>query len=147
MSGAGAKKRWLTDAVASRELNNVTILEQRPRSEQIVFLNACDIGIISLIPGMWGTAMPSRTYNILAAGKPILALTDEGSELARVIDEENVGWHILPDNSDDLVRTIQEIFNRKADLLAMGVRARQAAVTKYSLGTAIDRYREELKPA
>jgi len=143
--GSGAKKRWLVNAVSRKLLNNVTILEQRPRSEQIDFLNGCDIGIISLVPGMWGTAMPSRTYNILAAGKPLLALTDEGSELARVIDEEKVGWHIRPGNPETLVKTICDIFERRSELGDMGARAYEAARNKYSLADAVTRYREELR--
>jgi len=143
--GSGAKKRWLVNAVSRKPLNNVTILEQRPRSEQIDFLNGCDIGIISLVPGMWGTAMPSRTYNILAAGKPLLALTDEGSELARVIDEEKVGWHIRPGNPETLVKTICDIFERRSELGDMGARAYEAARNKYSLADAVTRYREELR--
>lgn len=142
--GSGAKKPWLVDAVGKRELDNVTILDQRPRADQSVFLNACDVGIISLVPGMLGTAMPSRTYNILAAGKPILALTDEGSELAQVIDEEQVGWHIRPRQPKTLVKTILEIFDRKDELAEMGQRARAAAEAKYSLADAVRSYRGEL---
>ena len=142
--GSGAKKSWLIDAVDKRELGNVTILDQRPRADQSIFLNACDIGIISLVPGMLGTAMPSRTYNILAAGKPILALTDKGSELAQVIDEEQIGWHIRPRGPEMLVKTIIEIFERKDELLEMGERARAAAEAKYSLADAVYAYRGEL---
>ncbi|HEX3100950.1 MAG TPA: glycosyltransferase family 4 protein, partial [Pyrinomonadaceae bacterium] len=94
--GDGAKKKWLVNRVHELSLSNVTVLDYRPREEQIVFLNACDVGLVALINGMWGTAMPSRTYNIMAVGKPILALTDDGSELAQVIDEDEVGWYIRP---------------------------------------------------
>lgn len=143
--GSGAKKSWLQAEVESRNLANVSILEPRPRSEQIVFLNACDIGLISLVQNMWGTAMPSRTYNILAAGKPILALTDNGSELSRVIDEENVGWHVPPGDPDLLFDTILDIYARKGELAEMGNRARGAALNKYSLKDAVDKYRAALR--
>ena len=143
--GAGAKKAWLEKTVAERRLSNVTILDYRPRSEQIVFLNACDVGLVALIEGMWGTAMPSRTYNIMAAGKPILALTDEGSELARVIDEDDVGTHIVPGNARLLVEAIEKMYSTPSDLAKMGERARAAAVSKYSPGQAIDAYRAALE--
>src|SRR5207245_636310 len=52
--GDGAKKKWLVDRVSELELENVTILDYRPRDEQIVFLNACDVGLVALIKGMWG---------------------------------------------------------------------------------------------
>ncbi len=142
--GLGAKKPWLEAAVITNSLKNMSILAPRPRQDQIEFLNACDIGLISLVPKMWGTAMPSRTYNILAAGKPILALTDDYSELARVIDEEKVGWHIAPRDPALLYSTILEIYEHRDVLNEMGTRARSAAVEKYSLSSAIESYRAEM---
>ncbi|MGH9947138.1 MAG: glycosyltransferase family 4 protein, partial [Pyrinomonadaceae bacterium] len=142
--GTGAKAKFLRGEVERRRLTNISILGQRPRDEQIVFLNACDVGLISLVKNMWGTAMPSRTYNILAAGKPILAITDDGSELARVIDEENVGWYTEPGNVDGLQAKMLEIFEHRANLNELGERARDAAITKYSLASAIDRYAAEV---
>lgn len=143
--GAGVKKRWLDETVKKRELDNVTVLAYRPRSEQTIFLNACDVGLVALIKGMWGTAMPSRTYNIMAAGKPIIALTDEGSELARVIDEDGIGWHLRPGDPEALERAILGAFDARADLAAMGKRARTAAEAKYSTAAACEAYREALE--
>jgi len=142
--GAGAKKPWLDTAVAQRGLGNVSILGTRPREEQKLFLNACDVGLISLVRNMWGTAMPSRTYNILAAGKPILALTDEGSELARVIEEEQVGWHLAPHDAQKLREVILTIFERRNELPQMARRARSAALQKYSVQSAVESYRRAL---
>ena len=48
--------------------------------------------------------MPSRTYNTLAAGKPIIGIVDAGSELAQVIQEETVGWVVPPGRPDRAVR-------------------------------------------
>jgi len=120
----------------------VSILGQRPREEQNVFLNACDVGLVSLIPGMLGRAMPSRTYNILAAGKPIIALTDEGSELAQLIDEREVGWHSIPGDPSSLVQMIREAMRDGVRLDEMGRRSRITAETEYSPEIAINRYRE-----
>src|SRR5690606_12472582 len=89
--GSGAKKPWLEDQVRERGLTNISVLGPRTREDQNTFLNACDVGMVALVPNMLGVAMPSRTYNILAAGKPILALCDDNSELARVIADDGVG--------------------------------------------------------
>lgn len=140
--GSGAKRQWLEREVAERKLHNVSILGQLPREEQNIFLNAGDVGLVSLIPGMLGTAMPSRTYNILAAGKPIIALTDEGSELARLIDEREVGWHIVPEDPEALVLLIREAMSDQGRLDRMGMDARKAAETEYSPAIAITRYNE-----
>jgi glycosyltransferase involved in cell wall biosynthesis len=143
--GTGAKSRWLEKQVAVRGLKNVSILGQRPRKEQIIFLNACDVGLVSLVKNMWGTAMPSRTYNILAAGKPILALTEDGSELARVIEEEGVGWYTMPGDVDRLQATVLQIYESREHLPKMGERAREAAIRKYSRASAIAKYAIEFR--
>lgn len=138
--GAGAKKKWLDDTVAAKNLTNVTILDYRPRSEQNIFLNACDVGLVALIKGMWGTAMPSRTYNIMAAGKPILALTDKGSELARVIDEDSIGIHLEPGDPKALKEAILAMYQSRGEVGKMGERARKAALAKYSTEKAVTAY-------
>ena len=143
--GSGVKRKWLEDEVAKRSLSNVTLLGVRPREEQIVFLNACDIGLIGLVKGMWGAAMPSRTYNMLAAGKPMIAFTEPGSEVARVIDEEQVGWRIMPGDVDEFIGAIRTAYECRAELNEMGRRAHAAAHAKYSLETAIETYRKSLE--
>ena len=139
--GAGAKKKWLDATVKERDLSNITIFDYRPRSEQNTFLNACDVGLVALIKGMWGTAMPSRTYNTMAAGKPVLALTEQNSELARVIDEDGIGIYVEPGDSDALVAAILELYDSPSELDKMGKRAREAALAKYSRAAAVEAYR------
>ncbi len=143
--GAGVKRKWLERETGERELQNVTILSPRPRSEQNVFLNACDVGVVSLVKKMWGVSMPSRTYNILAVGKPILALTEPDSELARVVEEDKVGWNVAPNEPEKLLETIYRIYAEREKLAAMGERARRSAIEKYSLEKAVSGYLDELK--
>lgn len=142
--GTGVKRQWLKDEVTSRSLGNITILEPRPRSDQQIFLNACDIAFVSLVDKMHGVSMPSRTYNILAAGKPIIALTEENSEVARIITEEQVGWNVLPGRPKELLSTIKLAVDQRNEWKTMGERARVAAETKYSLKTALEKYRNAL---
>jgi len=140
--GAGVKRKWLESQIANFGLHNVTLMDTRTPAEQRVFLNACDIGVVSLVSKMLGVSMPSRTYNILAAGKPILALTEENSELARVVTEDRVGWIVPPGNAAALTQAILEILDRREELSSMGERARESALAKYSLETAIEKYRK-----
>ena len=143
--GAGVKRKWLERETREKHLGNITVLEPRPRAEQNIFLNACDVGIVSLVKKMWGVSMPSRTYNILAVGKPILALTEADSELARVVEEEKVGWNVAPNEPEKLLETIRRIYDERESLAEMGKRARRSAVEKYSLEKAVDGYLNELK--
>lgn len=142
--GAGAKRKWLERQARERALPNVTLLAPRPRSEQNIFLNACDVAVVSLINKMKGVSMPSRTYNILAVGKPILALADQDSEVAKVVEEDAVGWVVPPNAPDALLCKIKQIKNERAAIPEMQTRSRRAALEKYSLPTAVEKYRDVL---
>ncbi len=143
--GAGVKKSWLEREVSEKNLKNITILAPRPRNEQKEFLNACDVGLVSLVKQMWGVSMPSRTYNILAAGKPILALTERDSELARVVEEDAVGWVVPPNEEEILLETILRIYDERETLAEKSANARKSALEKYSLETAVAGYQKVLK--
>ena len=143
--GAGAKRKWLEKEVEEKELANVTLLAPKPRSEQNDFLNACDVAIVSLIKKMRGVSMPSRTYNVLAVGKPILALAELDSEVAKVIDEDKVGWTVSPNDPEALLRAIFMIFEEKETIDEMRKSARRAALEKYSLTAALSNYKDSLR--
>lgn len=142
--GTGVKRPWLEEQVETRGLKNVTLLGVRPREDQINFLNACDVAVITLIKGMWGAAMPSRTYNALASGKPIIGVVDAGSELQRVIEEERVGWCVEPGDVEGLIAAIETAYKQRPTFAEIGERAYSAAREKYSLATAIEAYRRSL---
>ena len=143
--GSGAKRQLMENEVSDKKLSNVTILDQRNRSDQHNFLNACDIAMVSLIYGMKGAGVPSRMYNIMASGKPIIAISEFESELSMVIEEEKVGWSVLPGNFTHLAEVILEAYSNHSTLVEMSGRARAAALTKYSSKLLIDKYYEMIK--
>jgi len=139
--GSGAKRPWMEREARARGLTRVTILDQRPRAEQSVFLNAGDVSMVSLMPGMTGAGVPSRLYNIMAAGKAVIAVAPPESEVCRVVREEGIGWIVDPDRPDLLAEAVLAAARDPAALAAMGRRARAAAVGRYSRPAIIGRYR------
>lgn len=142
--GAGVKLSSIKKFVAENRLSNITLLDPRPRSEQIDFLNACDAGLVSLVPKMKGVSMPSRTYNILAAGKPIVGITEPESEVDLVIKDDAVGVNVEPGDVDGLLNALKDLADDPKALAAMGERARAASCEKFSLETALTAYRRAL---
>lgn len=135
--GSGAKRKWLD----AQMVENVTVLDFRPREALNDGLNACDVALISFIPGMAGISVPSRMYNVMAVGKPIIGVTDDDSELAQVIREEEIGWVVSPDDPEALALAVREAKADPERLRLMGERAREAAERKYSRPTFMARYK------
>ena len=142
--GNGAKKNWLSDFVDRYSLKNVKVIPFYPRNRQSDVHTAGDITVVSFIPGMSGISVPSRMYDIMAAGKPIIAITDDESELAMVVREENIGWVITSYQVQDVIDVILSAMKNRTLLLEMGQRARRAAEEKYCFKKIIPRYRDLL---
>ena len=134
--GFGAKKQWLETFLDQYQLQNITVLDSLPRSELNDLLNACDVGLISFVPGMAGVSVPSRMYNQMTAGKPLIGVTDTWSELAHVIQEERIGWVVRPGDIAGLVDAIVQAANNPTLCVQMGARAAAATRQKYHLEQA-----------
>ncbi len=141
VAGSGKKKAWLESAVQRHGLANVSLLPPFPRSESANVQNACDAALSVFVPGMLGVSVPSRAYNTFAAGKPIIAVSDPDSELARVVRDEGVGWTSPPGDLPAFVRTVEEAASTPPDVLAeMGRRARALAERDYTLSRVVEKY-------
>ena len=90
---------------------------------------------------MFGVSVPGRIYDLLAAGKPVIVLAEKDSEIGQIVQEEDIGWVVPPDNPDKLVSIILEIKTQPTNVMQMGQRARPAAEKKYSLKQQIDTHR------
>ncbi len=143
--GLGAKKMWLEEYVQCKKLENVSILPLRPASEKIISLNACDVALISFVSGMAGVSVPSRMYNQMAAGKPIIAITEDWSELAEVVREEEIGWVVQPGDVAALIHTIQFAADNPQLCAEMGAKAAFIAQTKYTFTEVDQSYKKLFK--
>ncbi len=139
--GQGAKSTWMERERKRKGLNNVTLVGHLPRHEQNAFLNACDVAMASLVTGLRGAGVPSRMYNVMSAGKPLVAVADPDSELCRVVAEENIGWCVSPDDPAGLAETIRDALRDPAKLEAFGARARRVAEQKYASKIILERYK------
>jgi glycosyltransferase involved in cell wall biosynthesis len=138
--GSGKKTNWMEKRKKEGKLTNITLIGQRSRDEQGAFLNACDISVATLLPGMTGAGVPSRIYNVMAAGKPVISVADADSEISLIVVEEKIGWVVSPSDPEQLASTILEASSDPCALEKMGKRARQLSETKYSSQTIFAKY-------
>ena len=144
--GSGRKKAWLKESIRMQHLPNVTVLDERPRAEQSMFLRACDVAVMTFVPGMWGVGVPSRLYNMLASGRPVIAAVDPRSEPALVLEEEQAGWVVPPGDAEALVSAIMQARASADTLKQMGARAALAAKDRYRQDQVLRIYTAILEP-
>ena len=131
LRGSGALSSALRNATQSRK--NFILEGSYSRSAQSQVLSACDIALVILGPGMYGLGVPSKTYNILAAGKPLLFLGPKCSEIYRLVKQHNIGWAFDWGESDKLIKLIDSLSLRDLQMIEeKGENARKLAETEFS---------------
>ena len=124
--GEGAQKPRMQAAAAA--LRNVRFLPFFPASKIPSVLAAPDAHIVTLKHGLEGVVVPSKLYGILAAGKPVLGLAPEWSDVDQIVKEAGCGYIDCPlDGLEEFIEVVRELSNDPERLRQMGEAARAAA--------------------
>ena len=139
--GSGAQESWVKNVIKSEKLENLILVGPKPKNEQNIFLNACDVSLLSLKDHMYGIGVPSRFYNYLAAGKPVIGVVDPKSEVAIEIKERNLGWVVNAGDPKALAEKLLNIMEMDSkDLLEVGFRARKVAESSFNEHLIVSEY-------
>jgi colanic acid biosynthesis glycosyl transferase WcaI len=140
LSGWGVGWKELNDLFARKRLTNVTILSPVSEDELIEFLSAADLWVIPYRRNIAGVSIPSRLYNLLAVGRPVVAASETNSEGALVLVEEAIGWVVPPEDPVELARVIREAAQDRQATTEKGKQAANVAY-KYRSEAALACYR------
>ena len=142
LSGWGIGFERLKEMQSSENLPNVTLAERVPEEDLEQFLAAADVWLIPYRRNLAGVSVPSRFYNLLAVGRPVILVSEADAEAALTVSEHDLGWVVEPGNADELARTI-----RLASLSEDPSRAERAAAIarRFNLAGAMAGYSELLQ--
>lgn len=135
--GQGTESGQLVEYIRNHPEKPVHYYGELPQNEKNLGLAACDVAIVSLVPGMKGFAVPSKAYFSLAADKPILAVMDEGSEISLMVEEEGIGWVCPAGDPGVLAITMDRICEE--NLSKYSGKLQRLARTKYSEKVILNR--------
>jgi len=117
-----------------------------PRADQSKVLGSCDVALVILGPDMYGLGVPSKTYNILAAGKPVLFLGPRDSEIFKLVKEHDIGWAFDWDDADQMVKLIKQWSISDLPAIAeRGTNARELVEAHYTEAGQLARFSEFFK--
>ncbi|MGH7902449.1 MAG: glycosyltransferase family 4 protein [Thermodesulfobacteriota bacterium] len=122
--GDGGKKNKLERMVKDMQLENVMFLPYQPLEVVPYSLTCSDISIVTLERGAEGLGVPSKTYSILASGRPILALVEERCEVAEIISSYNCGFRVDPGDVEGVVRVLTLLYYNQQLIKELGEKAR-----------------------
>jgi len=139
--GNGVEKEKLQQKARDLSLNNINFIPYQDKESLKYSLSSADISIISNKKGTAGYRVPSKLYGILASGRPILAIIEDESEVAKIVKEEKCGVVIEPGNPQKLAEVINFLYKNEVLCKEYGKNSRVAA-EKYSREKSVMKYRE-----
>lgn len=142
--GYGGKSALIERRRREQVSENLYFVPRQPREMLGPMLASADAAVIAFIDRMYGVSVPSRMYNIMSAGVPIIAMAHPTSELALVVQEERCGWVIDPADTDGLVAIARSLTTPEGlkDAHERGARGRDAMLRRFTLPIVLAAFRE-----
>jgi len=126
--GEGAQRKRVETLAGGAK--NVRFLPFFPANRIPSVLAAPDAHVITVKRGLEGVVVPSKMYEILAAGKPIVAVAPEETDAASLGAKFGFAVSADPDSPENVATAIRSLVVDKAKLQSMG-RAARAVATDY----------------
>ncbi|MEW8968511.1 glycosyltransferase family 4 protein [Exiguobacterium alkaliphilum] len=143
--GEGASKSTMETYVADNKIRNVTFLPYQSKEFIKYSLNAADAHLVVNQKGIKGVSVPSKIYGVMAAGKPILGVLEEGSEADTLIRTSESGFVSEPQDYNSLVNHINLLASMDFEARkTMGLRGRKYLEQHLTKEKSLAKYKELL---
>jgi putative colanic acid biosynthesis glycosyltransferase WcaI len=107
LSGWGIGFEQLQAMQSEAGLANVTLIDRVEDGDLDALLSAADVWLIPYRSKVAGVSVPSRFYNLLAVGRPVILVSEPEAEAALTVTENNLGWVVMPGMPDQLATAIR----------------------------------------
>lgn len=144
--GEGSVLEELRDYQKRHQVTNVVFIPYQDKSSLVYSLNAGDVHFVVNAKGIKGVSVPSKLYGVMAAGKPVLGILEEGSEARLIVEEAGCGISVDPGDYEAIEALIQKFIEMKdsQQLREMGSRGREYLVNYLTKDVSIRKYRDEI---
>ena len=140
INGDGAARADLEHE--ARGVSNVHFAGYQPRERVAEVLASADLHVVPLRTGLGAVSVPSKTYSILAAGRPVVAAIDEGTEVTRILAASGAGISVPPDDPEAFTLAIETMLKNTGSAEQAGIAGRKWVAEHVSPATVARSYLE-----
>jgi lipopolysaccharide/colanic/teichoic acid biosynthesis glycosyltransferase len=145
IAGDGVRKQRLQQRAAELQLRNLQFLPIQPLDRYPEALAAADATLVTLHSNATFASVPSKIYKQMAAGRPIIAITNPGNELTRLLAEAQCGISVAPDDHHGLAGALRQAVNQREAFAEMGRNGRRYVERNCDCQRAVTRIESILK--
>jgi colanic acid biosynthesis glycosyl transferase WcaI len=121
--GSGPYRDTLYTLQKTLSLKNVVFLQLQPLDKLNHFLNMADIHLVLQKSNASDLVMPSKLTTILSVGGVSIITANKNSSLYQVVEANNMGVLVEPDNRVELLAAIERTLNNDNALINKNARA------------------------
>lgn len=143
VNGSGSARASLEESASS--LSNVAFGDYQPIERLSEVLATGDVHVVPLRTGLGRVSVPSKTYSIMAAGRPVVAAIDAGTEVTRMVAACDGGVCVPPDDLDSFVTALDAVLRHPDEAARMGSRAREYVLSIASPSAVAARYEDLIR--
>lgn len=138
INGDGAARESLK--AAAYGLDNIRFGDYQDISRLSEVLATGDLHVVPLKRGLGSVSVPSKTYSVLAAGRPVCAAIDLDTEVPRILAAAKAGICVEPDDTRAFISALRSMTQDPKMLGEMGERGRKWVEGHASAGSVAQRY-------
>ncbi|WP_337548630.1 glycosyltransferase family 4 protein [Anthropogastromicrobium sp.] len=144
--GAGPVLDKLVNYSKKHCFENIVFIPYQEKSQLNYSLNAGDVHWCVNAKGIKGVSCPSKAYGIMAAGKAILGVLEDGSEIRSLIEECGCGKCCEPGEYGKIAAEIRYFISKAGspELEKMGRSGREYLEKNLTKEVSVRRYEEEI---
>ena len=107
--GEGGKKELLIKIAEENMLSNCLFLDYQPAKELANSLSAADVSVVTLTKNTEFVSVPSKTYNLLSVGSPLLCIASHESEIGILVKEKECGKCFEQHEMAEMIQYIHQV--------------------------------------
>lgn len=142
--GNGAYLKQVQQIIRERNIGNVTLLPFQPYEDISHVFSLGDVSLVISKPGVGANSVPSKTWSIMSASRPVLANFDE-NELKAIIEKNNCGIFTKAGDKEVFTDAILKLYNDRELCREMGKNGRQFVMDNLTKAVGTKKYVDVIK--
>lgn len=138
--GDGAAMDEIGKRIADEHIENVIHIPFQPYDDIAHVFSLGDVGLIISKPNVGSNSVPSKTWSIMAAEKPLLASFDKESELCKIIEENDCGLVADAGDLDGFIEAVKKMYNDREKAFLQGKNGKTFLMSEFDKDTCVKKY-------
>lgn len=142
--GNGAYKEKLEQIIKDRDIKNVTMLPFQPYEDIKYVFSLGDASLVISKPGTGEASVPSKTWSIMSASRPVLANFDE-NELKDIVEKNRCGIFTKAGDKEAFKQSIITLYENRNLCKEYGKNGRQFVMENLTREVGTQKYVDVIK--